>query len=95
MVLVNDVAILAEALEQIDRLIDRDRVSDALDLEMAARLAMDCVFDVYVGLVGDQDAARRRSAFQPRGQIYATADGTWSRCRARCPPYPSWRLCSS
>src|SRR5215207_356623 len=59
---------------EVDDAVGRDRVGQALDPDLAARLAMDLVLHVREGLVRDQDAAGRRLVLEPRGEVHGAAD---------------------
>src|SRR5215213_4772540 len=59
---------------EVDDAVGRDRVGEALDPDLAARLAMDLVLHMGEGLVRDQDAAGRRLVLEPRGEVHGAAD---------------------
>src|SRR5215207_9508330 len=59
---------------EVDDAVGLDRVGQALDPDLAARLAMDLVLHMREGLVGDQDAAGRRLVLEPRGEVHGAAD---------------------
>ncbi len=61
-------------VEEIHHPVCRDGVGHALHLEPAGLFAIDPVFDMGVGLVGNNNLTGRGGAFQAGGQIDAAAD---------------------
>src|SRR5918912_224445 len=74
MVLSDDAPGLVEAAVEVDHAIDSNGIRNALDLDVAALLAMDLVLHVGMGLVRDQDGARPRLVLETRGEVRCAAD---------------------
>src|SRR6516164_5041628 len=73
-IFVNEVTALTNIVVNIDDLVRSHGVGDALHINVSALLTGDLVFDKSVGLIRDQNLARRSVLFESGREIYATAD---------------------